>query len=69
VVFCAQEPTSGIIYVYDEYFHSNKLYEESAMDVEKMIGDIKFEYFACDLRNLAQFKYGNKRIACTCSSK
>jgi len=48
VVFCAQEPTSGIIYVYDEYFHSNKLYEESAMDVEKMIGDIKFEYFACD---------------------
>ena len=48
VVFCAQEPTSGIIYVYNEYFHDHKLYEESAMEVEKLIKDVKMEYFACD---------------------
>jgi len=30
------------------YTNPTAVYEESAMDVEKMIGDIKFEYFACD---------------------
>jgi len=47
VVFCAQDK-DGIIYIYDEYFHDKKLYEESAMDVEKMINGLNFEYFACD---------------------